>query len=100
MEGRLQSRSWEDKEGQKRYITEVVADELILLGGGGRGGDAPGGGGEYDAPRERGPVSMPRSAQQRSRLPRLLRPTTSARESPTTTFRSRAAALFEPRPLQ
>ena len=65
VEGRLQTRSWEDKDGQKRYMTEVVADELILLGGGGRG-DAPGGSsGEYDAPRERGPVSMPRSAQQR-----------------------------------
>jgi single-strand DNA-binding protein len=57
VEGRLHSRSYEDKEGQKKYITEVVADELILLGG--RGGDAPaGGGGEYDAP----PVSRPRSA--------------------------------------
>jgi single-strand DNA-binding protein len=55
VEGRLHSRSYEDKEGQKKYITEVVADELILLGG---RGDAPGGGGEFDAP----PVSRPRSA--------------------------------------
>ena len=37
MEGRLETRSYEDKEGQKKYITEVVCDELILLGGGGRG---------------------------------------------------------------
>ena len=64
VEGRLESRSWEDKEGQKRYITEVVADELILLGG--RGGGESSGGGEYEPrERERGPVSMPRSAQQR-----------------------------------
>src|ERR1044071_9344277 len=67
VEGRLQSRSWEDKDGQKRYITEVVADELILLGGGGRGGDSPSGPGDYESDRggrsERGPVSMPRSAQ-------------------------------------
>lgn len=33
VEGRLQTRSWEDKDGQKRYTTEVVADDLILLGG-------------------------------------------------------------------
>src|SRR5437660_783203 len=38
VEGRLESRSWEDKEGQKRYITEVVADDLILLAGRGGGG--------------------------------------------------------------
>lgn len=31
IEGRLQSRSWEDKEGNKRHITEVVADNLLLL---------------------------------------------------------------------
>ena len=61
LEGRLQSRSYEDKEGQKKYITEVVADELILLGG---RGDAPGGstgGGDFDRPDK--PVSMPRSAR-------------------------------------
>jgi single-strand DNA-binding protein len=56
IEGRLQSRSWEDKDGQKRYITEVVADELILLGSG--RSDLPAGPGESDRP-----VSMPRSAQ-------------------------------------
>ncbi len=31
IEGRLQSRTWEDKEGNKRHITEVVADNLLLL---------------------------------------------------------------------
>ena len=39
LEGRLQTRQWEDKEGQKRYTTEVKADKVVLLGGpGGRGG--------------------------------------------------------------
>jgi single-strand DNA-binding protein len=37
IEGRLQTRSWEDKQGQKRYTTEIVATEVILLGGGGAG---------------------------------------------------------------
>jgi len=38
VEGRLQTRNWE-KEGQKHYTTEVKADRIVLLGGGGRGGD-------------------------------------------------------------
>jgi single-strand DNA-binding protein len=33
IEGRLQTRSWEDKQGQKRYSTEIVATNVILLGG-------------------------------------------------------------------
>lgn len=32
IEGKLTSRSYETKEGEKRYITEVVANELLLLG--------------------------------------------------------------------
>ena len=55
IEGRLQSRSYEDKDGVKKYITEVVADDLMLLGG--RDAEAGGEGG-YDQP-----VSMPRGAQ-------------------------------------
>jgi single-strand DNA-binding protein len=43
VEGRLQTRSYEDKDGKKVYATDVVADEVILLGGRGDGGpgDAP-----------------------------------------------------------
>ena len=63
VEGRLESRSWEDKDGQKKYITEVVADDVLLLGGRGESGGGPGGG-DFDRP-----VSMPRSAQQRSQSP-------------------------------
>ena len=38
IEGRLQTRSWEDKQtNQKRYMTEVVASDLVLLGGRGEG---------------------------------------------------------------
>jgi len=32
IEGKLTSRSYDDKEGQKRYITEVVVSELLMLG--------------------------------------------------------------------
>jgi len=31
VEGKLATRSWEDKEGNKRYITEVVCNELLLM---------------------------------------------------------------------
>jgi single-strand DNA-binding protein len=43
VEGRLQTRSWEDKQGQKRYTTEIVANDLVLLGGGGGRDDFGGG---------------------------------------------------------
>lgn len=33
LSGRLQNRSWEDKEKQKHYVTEIVAEDLIMLGG-------------------------------------------------------------------
>jgi len=54
VEGRLQTRSYDDKDGKKQYMTEVVADDVILVGG--RDG---GGGGDF----AQQPVSMPRSAQ-------------------------------------
>lgn len=37
VEGRLQTRSWEDPQGQKRYTTEVVANTVQFLGGGSAG---------------------------------------------------------------
>lgn len=33
IEGKLRSRSWEDKDGNTRYITEVIGDNLTMLGG-------------------------------------------------------------------
>jgi single-strand DNA-binding protein len=57
VEGRLQTRSYEDKDGKKVYFTEVVTEEIILLSGN-RG---EGGGGEYSQQSQ--PVSMPRSAR-------------------------------------
>jgi single-strand DNA-binding protein len=38
VEGRIQTRKWQDKEGQDRYSTEIKADRVTLLGGGGGGG--------------------------------------------------------------
>lgn len=44
VEGRLQTRSWDDQQGQKKYRTEVVADNMIMLGPGGGAGAGEGGG--------------------------------------------------------
>jgi len=52
VEGRLKTRSWDDKNGGgKRYATDVVANNVILLGGRGEGGGGGGGrsGGSYDS---------------------------------------------------
>lgn len=43
LEGRIQNRSYDDKDGNKRYISEINANRVIFLGGG-RGGEGGGGG--------------------------------------------------------
>jgi single-strand DNA-binding protein len=53
IEGRLQTRSWDDKDGNKRYTTEVVADQMVMLGGRG-GGDS-----SRDSAGPSGPPDMP-----------------------------------------
>lgn len=57
VEGRLQTRNYEDKDGKKVYITEVVADNVILLGG--RGAGAEGMEPSQTASAPRGPQRMP-----------------------------------------
>ena len=54
VEGRIEYRQWQDKDGQTRYSTEINVRELIMLGGGGGGGR----GGDFDG--ESG--SRPRAA--------------------------------------
>ena len=50
IEGRLQTRSWDDKQsGQKKYMTEVVASDMILLGGRGEGAGSDSSGGSRGA---------------------------------------------------
>lgn len=36
IEGKIRSRSWDDKDGNKRYITEILADKVLKLGRTGR----------------------------------------------------------------
>jgi single-strand DNA-binding protein len=65
LEGRIQTRNYEDKDGQKRYFTEIVVDDLVLLGGDREGGGASG---EYNQQQPQ-PVSMPRSARGPQSMP-------------------------------
>jgi single-strand DNA-binding protein len=54
IEGSLRTRKWQDKQGNERYSTEIVGNELQMLGGRGGGGGAPagaeGGGGRSREP--------------------------------------------------
>ncbi|MEM7468583.1 MAG: single-stranded DNA-binding protein [Pseudomonadota bacterium] len=47
VEGRLQTRKWQDRDGNDRYTTEIVANEMQMLGG-------RGGGGGFDSPSSAG----------------------------------------------
>jgi single-strand DNA-binding protein len=65
VEGRLQTRKYTDKDGVEKYATDIIAQEMQMLGGRqGMGGDAMGGGDEmggYDAPPAR-PAPRPQQA--------------------------------------
>ena len=61
VEGRLQTRSY-DKDGQKHYATDVVADRVVFLGGGGgegRGGEGRGKPGGFGGRGDSGPADEP-----------------------------------------
>ena len=61
VEGRLQTRSYDDKEGKKVWATDVVADQVILLGGRGAGA-AEAGGEEYSQEPRSAPRARPAAA--------------------------------------
>ena len=61
IEGRLQTRKWQDQSGQDRYTTEIVANEMQMLGRAGGGGG--GGGGSYAQPEDDGGFDQRPAAQ-------------------------------------
>ena len=69
VEGRIQTRSWEDRDGVKKYTTEIVAQTITPLGGG-SGAPASGGrntdGGGYNDP---GPSGNPFGGEEDEPLP-------------------------------
>jgi single-strand DNA-binding protein len=50
VEGRLRTRKWQDQAGQEKYTTEIVADQMQLLGGRDGGGSSGGPAGPSDDP--------------------------------------------------
>jgi single-strand DNA-binding protein len=63
IEGKLRTRKWQDKNGQDRWTTEIIADEMQMLGGrggaGGGGGSAPMSSGQDSAPSSAPPQAGP-----------------------------------------
>ncbi len=59
IEGRIQTRSWEDRDGNKRYTTEIVASDVQFLGGRDAGPGARAEGGAPASNFESSPVQAP-----------------------------------------
>jgi single-strand DNA-binding protein len=87
VEGRLKTRKWQDKEGKDNYTTEIVADNMQMLGGReGAGGDEAGGQargsardrGDFDGGGER---SAPRAPQRPAAKPEAARPAAAQKAS-------------------
>ena len=73
VEGRLQTRKYTDKDGVEKYATDIVAEQMQMLGGRqGMGGDGMDDGGGYDAAPQ----------QQRQQAPRQAPPAPAARPQP------------------
>lgn len=62
IEGRIRTRKWQDQSGQDKYSTEIIADQMQMLGSRGQGGGDEGGG-DHDGGERRG---SQRSGQQQS----------------------------------
>ncbi|HMK35279.1 MAG TPA: single-stranded DNA-binding protein [Desulfomonilaceae bacterium] len=67
IEGRIQSRDWEDQDGNKRTTVEIVVNDLILLGGAGQSQNrAPSEGQKRQPPSQsKGPAASPRRQDDR-----------------------------------
>ncbi len=59
VEGRLQTRKWQDKEGQERFTTEIVADRMQMLGSRGGGAESMAREPKAAAPAEGGAAAKP-----------------------------------------
>ncbi|MGN6828679.1 single-stranded DNA-binding protein [Paucibacter sp. M5-1] len=82
VEGRLRTRKWQDKEGRDTYTTEIIADQMQLLGGRDGGDEGGGGGSSYGGGRSAGgrgadrgddfdaPAPAPRASAPRPPAPR------------------------------
>ena len=56
IEGRIRKREYDDKEGQKKFMYEILGDSMQMLGGGPRRDEGNGAPQSMDAPKEEGPM--------------------------------------------
>ena len=88
IEGSLRTNSWDDKEsGQKKYRTEIIVNDLVLLGGGQRDGEAAAA--VADTVADAAPESRAAAAATISVSRRFARASAAVRKSPTKRFRSK-----------
>jgi single-strand DNA-binding protein len=80
VEGKLRTRKWQDKDGQDRYTTEIIADVMQMLGGKG------GGGGGGSAPMDDAPSYAGRSEGSAQREPAARASKPAAAKKPASTF--------------
>ena len=71
VEGSLRTRKWQDKEGQDRYTTEIIATEMQMLGGregmGGGAGEERGGDDYGERPQRSAPAARPAASKPASK---------------------------------
>jgi single-strand DNA-binding protein len=84
IEGSLRTRKWQDKQGNERYSTEIIGNEMQMLGGrgGGGGGAAAGGGGEGRDHAAAGVAAKVTVLVAAGLASRLLRRSTASRRAP------------------
>jgi single-strand DNA-binding protein len=66
VEGRIEYRSWQDREGQTRYTTEIIGNELLLLGNRGGGDDS------FGSPPKVGATAAPKKDENFDDFPEAL----------------------------
>ena len=69
VEGKLRTRKWQDKQGNDRFTTEIIADNMQMLGGRAGGGGGGGGGTSGGSERAGGTAAPPRDDYDQSPAP-------------------------------
>src|SRR5260221_8713166 len=69
VEGKLRTRKWQDKQGNDRYTTEIIADNMQMLGGRAGGAGGTGGGGGMGGERGGGSATPPKDDYDQSPAP-------------------------------
>jgi single-strand DNA-binding protein len=69
VEGKLRTRKWQDKQGNDRFTTEIIADNMQMLGGRAGGGGGGGGGGTSGGAERGGGSAPPRDEYDQSSTP-------------------------------